>query len=179
MFGYKRKVTLEAFSQELARLSLVTLSKSWEEKATLWNAAIDYGANPDTILHELVFLSCVSTWHALFTAKARKKITFSQWQFLNERFLVSVMEELSKRPLEESPWGVPLPEVLHARLEEYRGVTAGAHDPIEGILAMCRVFSKVCSDDPSNPKLVNEAKVILGIGTNKLVDIISSVKFVS
>jgi hypothetical protein len=177
MFGSRRKVTLENFAQECVHFSLLNLTMSAENEVKIWNAAIEYGANPQTSVYELLFLSCVSTWHALFAAKARRKITSLQWEFLNERFLTSVMERLSTQIVRESPWGVPLSEILQARLEEYRNATAGV-PAIVGLDAMCRVFAKVCSGDPSNQRLFMEAKGILGIGTNKLVEVISSVKFI-
>jgi len=150
---------------------------SAENEVKIWNAAIEYGANPQTSVYELLFLSCVSTWHALFAAKARRKITSLQWEFLNERFLTSVMERLSTQIVRESPWGVPLSEILQARLEEYRNATAGV-PAIVGLDAMCPRFRESISGRSFKSEIVMEAKGILGIGTNKLVEVISSVKFI-
>jgi hypothetical protein len=111
MFRLRRKVTLEDFSQECVRYALSGLSKSAIEQVHLWNSAIEIGADPYTYLFETVFFSCLLMWHALMAATVEKKITSPQWMFLNERFLISISEEVDNQPNKESPWGVPLYEV--------------------------------------------------------------------
>jgi hypothetical protein len=54
----------------------------------------------------------------------------------------------------------------------------GVADKKAKVDAMCRVYAKACSGDPSNPILYNEAKTLLMAGTRQLVDVISSVKFI-
>jgi len=179
MFGFRRKVTLEDFAQELVRFSLSELSLSASDEARYRNDAIKRGANPKTYLFETVFFRCMETWHALFTAQARKKLTVSQWQFLNERFLVSVMDSLSSQAARQSPWDAPLAEILHERLVEYRDATAGTDSAAMGTDAICRVFAKVCSGDPMNEALFKEAKIAFMVGANQLVDVISNVKFIA
>ncbi len=179
MFRFKRKVTLEDFAQELVRFSLHGLSVPISEEVRYWNDAIERGANPKTYFFETIFFTCMETWHALFTAQARRKITASQWQFLNERFLVSVMDSLSSQVARQSPWDAPLAEILHERLVEYRDATADTDSAAIGTDAICRVFAKVCSGDPMNEALFREAKIVFMVGTNQLVDVIASVKLIA
>ncbi len=174
----KRKVTIEKFARDLVHFSIHLLSMSYVEQAKLWkNASIECGADPSSSLYEFVFLRGVSVWHALFTAKSREKLTEAQWNALNGEFLARMMEELSKYPREDNPWKAYLSEVFEDRLREYRGVTAGV-DAVSGIKAMSALFAKLCSSDSSNQCLIEEAFTILTVGTNQLVDLISSVKFI-
>jgi hypothetical protein len=177
MFGMKRRVTIREFARELVRFSVHPLTKPYTEQVVLWNASIEYGADPTSILYELTFLRGVSVWHALFTAKSRGKLKEAQWSGLNREYLESMMEELSKYPREDNPWKAYLSEVWEHRLREYRDRTAGV-DAAGGIKAMSALFAKLCSGDPTNQRLIGEASTILVVGTNRMVDIISSVKFI-
>jgi hypothetical protein len=179
MFRLKRKVTLEDFAQECVRFALSGLSMSTLDQVKFWNSAIEMGADPHKYLHETVFFSCFQMWQVLMGATAEKKITPAQWMFLNERFLNSISEEIDNQPLKESPWSVPLYEVLHERLGEYRDATDGLTDKAAKVDAMCRVYAKACSGDPSNPKLYGEANTVLVVGTRKLIDVIAGVKFIT
>jgi hypothetical protein len=178
MFGMKRRVTIEEFARELVRFSIHPLSMPYVEQAKLWNASIEYGADPSTSLYEFVFLRGVSVWHALFTAKSRGKLRDAEWSALNGEFLACMMEELSKYPREDNPWKAYLSEVFEHRLRDYRDSTAGA-DAVSGIKAMSTLFAKFCSVNSSNQRLIGEGFTILTVGTNKLIDdVISKVKFI-
>lgn len=170
-------MTYDAFVQELVGFSLCQLPTTWMELVELWNARVESGENVDIRRFELAFLMAVEVWHALFTAKSRGKLTEVQWQQLNGLFLTTVIESFAAWPV--NVWGSnteSLGSVFEKRLHEYRSATAGV-DAVIGIQAMCSIYANHCSDDPNNHKLIAEALDHLTVGTNKLVDVISSVKF--